>query len=126
MNQTIDLNISKKSAKAGDSIPHESAHLHVTGQATYIDDLPELENTMHLAVDFQIVPKAKSVSLIWMQYVKLMVSMQFSAKDIEVENNWGQLLKMIQFLPRNRLSFMDKPCLWLWPRVISKPVRQFA
>ncbi|EPG8905789.1 hypothetical protein NLS00_004232, partial [Acinetobacter baumannii] len=26
MNQTIDLNISKKSAKAGDSIPHESAH----------------------------------------------------------------------------------------------------
>ncbi|EPQ3764996.1 hypothetical protein MMM81_004087, partial [Acinetobacter baumannii] len=23
MNQTIDLNISKKSAKAGDSIPHE-------------------------------------------------------------------------------------------------------
>ncbi|EPL3597030.1 hypothetical protein N6A23_004089, partial [Acinetobacter baumannii] len=28
MNQTIDLNISKKSAKAGDSIPHESAHLH--------------------------------------------------------------------------------------------------
>ncbi|WP_410198341.1 hypothetical protein, partial [Acinetobacter baumannii] len=23
------------SAKAGDSIPHESAHLHVTGQATY-------------------------------------------------------------------------------------------
>jgi xanthine dehydrogenase large subunit len=36
MNQTIDLNISKKSAKAGDSIAHESAHLHVTGQATYI------------------------------------------------------------------------------------------
>ena len=51
MNQTIDLNISKKSAKAGDSIPHESAHLHVTGQATYIDDLPELENTLHLAVE---------------------------------------------------------------------------
>ena len=80
MNQTIDLNISKKSAKAGESIPHESAHLHVTGQATYIDDLPELENTMHLAVDFQIVPKAKSVSLIWMQYVRLKVFMQFFGK----------------------------------------------
>ena len=80
MNQTIDLNISKKSAKAGDSIPHESAHLHVTGQATYIDDLPELENTLHLAVGFSNCIKAKSVSLIWMQYVRQKVSMQFFGK----------------------------------------------
>ncbi len=38
---------------------HTSAHLHVTGQATYIDDLPELENTMHLAVGFSNCAKGK-------------------------------------------------------------------
>ena len=26
---------------AGQPLPHESAHLHVAGTATYIDDLPE-------------------------------------------------------------------------------------
>jgi xanthine dehydrogenase large subunit len=54
MNQSIELKSLKASAKAGQSIPHESAHLHVTGQATYIDDLPELENTLHLAVGFSM------------------------------------------------------------------------
>lgn len=99
----------------------------MTGQATYIDDLPELENTMHLAVGFSNCAKGK-ISKFDLDAVRQAdgVHAVFSAKDIEVENNWGQLLKMIQFLPRNRLSFMDKPCLWLWPRVISKPVRQFA
>ena len=31
------------------SLPHDSAHLHVTGQARYIDDLPCPANTLHLA-----------------------------------------------------------------------------
>ena len=29
---------------------HESAHLHVTGTATYVDDLPELAGTLHAAL----------------------------------------------------------------------------
>lgn len=31
----------------------------MTGQATYIDDLPELENTLHLAVGFSNCAKGK-------------------------------------------------------------------
>lgn len=127
MNQTIDLRVSKKSAKAGDSIPHESAHLHVTGQATYIDDLPELENTLHLAVGFSNCAKGK-ISKFDLDAVRQAegVYAVFSAKDIEVENNWGPIVKMTQFLPKSRSNFMDKPYLWSLPRVISKPVRQFA
>ena len=30
--------------------PHESAHLHVAGAATYIDDIPELRGTLHCAI----------------------------------------------------------------------------
>ncbi|MDE2613107.1 MAG: xanthine dehydrogenase molybdopterin binding subunit [Burkholderiales bacterium] len=29
---------------------HESAHLHVSGEAAYIDDLPELDGTLHIAL----------------------------------------------------------------------------
>ena len=34
----------------GISRPHESAHLHVAGEATYIDDIPEIAGTLHCAL----------------------------------------------------------------------------
>lgn len=34
----------------GASLTHESAHLHVTGTATYTDDIPELAGTLHAAL----------------------------------------------------------------------------
>ena len=33
----------------GTSLPHESARAHVSGSATYIDDIPELHGTLHAA-----------------------------------------------------------------------------
>ena len=33
----------RQGARVGISRPHESAHLHVAGEASYIDDLPELD-----------------------------------------------------------------------------------
>ncbi|MBK8738742.1 MAG: xanthine dehydrogenase molybdopterin binding subunit [Betaproteobacteria bacterium] len=35
---------------AGVSAPHESAHLHVAGEATYTDDIPELAGTVYAAL----------------------------------------------------------------------------
>src|SRR3982750_2051429 len=37
-------------ARVGISRPHESAQLHVAGEATYIDDIPELAGTLHCAL----------------------------------------------------------------------------
>ncbi len=36
--------------RSGKSVQHESAEKHVTGDAIYIDDMPELPNTLHVAV----------------------------------------------------------------------------
>jgi xanthine dehydrogenase large subunit len=33
----------------GQPAPHDSAHLHVAGRATYVDDIPEVRGTLHLA-----------------------------------------------------------------------------
>ncbi|MEO8738335.1 MAG: xanthine dehydrogenase molybdopterin binding subunit [Casimicrobiaceae bacterium] len=38
------------SAVAGAALPHDSAHLHVSGAATYIDDIAELRGTLHAAL----------------------------------------------------------------------------
>lgn len=40
-----------------DSLPHDSARLHVTGRATYIDDIPEPAGTLHIALGLS--PKAR-------------------------------------------------------------------
>ncbi len=37
-------------ARVGLSRPHESAHLHVAGEAAYVDDLPEPAGTLHAAL----------------------------------------------------------------------------
>jgi xanthine dehydrogenase large subunit len=35
---------------AGVDHPHESAHLHVAGEALYVDDIPEIAGTLHAAL----------------------------------------------------------------------------
>ena len=50
----IDTGVEAKAlaqgARVGISRPHESAALHVAGEATYVDDIPELTGTLHCAL----------------------------------------------------------------------------
>ena len=53
MNQITDATVrhdQRRAASVGRDHAHESAHLHVAGSATYIDDLPELAGTLHAAL----------------------------------------------------------------------------
>src|SRR2546422_11680109 len=34
----------------GAAIPHDSGHLHVSGEATYTDDIPEVRGTLYAAI----------------------------------------------------------------------------
>jgi xanthine dehydrogenase large subunit len=43
--------------------PHESAELHVLGQATYTDDIPEVQGTLHGALGLSSKPHAKIVAM---------------------------------------------------------------
>ncbi len=45
--------------RVGISRPHESAHLHVAGEATYIDDIPELAGTLHCALGLSPVANGR-------------------------------------------------------------------
>ena len=46
-------------ARVGISRPHESAALHVAGEATYIDDIPELAGTLHCALGLSPVANGR-------------------------------------------------------------------
>ena len=50
-------------AEVGQSRAHESAHLHVSGQATYVDDLPELAGTLHAALGLSPVAHGKLLGI---------------------------------------------------------------
>ena len=50
-------------SEVGISHPHESAALHVLGQATYTDDVPELHGTLHAALGLSQMAHARIVSM---------------------------------------------------------------
>ena len=50
-------------ARVGISLPHESAVLHVTGTATYADDIPELAGTLHCALGLSPVAAGKLLGM---------------------------------------------------------------
>jgi len=43
----------------GSSERHESAHLHVSGEARYVDDIPEPQGTLHAAIGMSARPHAR-------------------------------------------------------------------
>jgi xanthine dehydrogenase large subunit len=46
MNAPTPLHVLAQAGEQGQDIIHESATLHVTGTATYTDDIPELRGTL--------------------------------------------------------------------------------
>jgi xanthine dehydrogenase large subunit len=71
MNKPVDLPLSTTSVDGvaaagttpggvvGASHPHESAHLHVAGRATYIDDIAEVDGTLHAALGLSPVARGR-------------------------------------------------------------------
>lgn len=47
----------------GRPLPHESAHLHVSGAAPYTDDLPEPAGTLHAALGLSPIAHGRLVAV---------------------------------------------------------------
>ena len=43
----------------GQALEHDSARMHVTGEATYVDDIPEVRGTLHAAIGTSARPHAR-------------------------------------------------------------------
>ncbi len=53
----------RSGARVGISRPHESAHLHVSGEAAYTDDIPELVGTLHAALGLTPVASGRITAM---------------------------------------------------------------
>ncbi|MFT5398703.1 MAG: xanthine dehydrogenase large subunit [Planctomycetota bacterium] len=99
-----------REVKAGKSIAHESAHLHVSGEAAYVDDIGELIGTRFIAlglseqahatilsIDFEAVRHANGV-------VAVMV-----AADIPGVNDCGPIIKDDPILADGKVEYIGQP-----------------
>ena len=80
--------------RVGVSRPHESAHLHVSGEATYTDDIPEVTGTLYAALGLSREPHAriKSMNLDAVRAQPGVVAV-YTAKDIPGSNDVGPIVR---------------------------------
>ena len=80
-------------ARVGISRAHESAHLHVAGEATYIDDIPELAGTLHCALGLSPVARGRLTAMA-LDVIRALpgVVAVLSAQDIPGVNDCGSIV----------------------------------
>ena len=90
--------------------PHESAHLHVAGEATYVDDMPELAGTLHAA--FGLSPVAHG-RLTWIDLDAVRklpgVVDAFGADAIPGRNDCGPIVHDDPILADGTVWYLGQP-----------------
>ncbi|MFZ9179118.1 MAG: xanthine dehydrogenase molybdopterin binding subunit [Limnohabitans sp.] len=95
----------------GTEVVHESAHLHVTGGATYTDDIPELAGTLYAALVMSPVAHGELIgegidrAAILREHGVVAV---FTARDIPGENNCGPIVHDDPFLADGKVEFLGQ------------------
>ncbi|MBV8604365.1 MAG: xanthine dehydrogenase molybdopterin binding subunit [Pelomonas sp.] len=92
------------------SAPHESAALHVSGEATYCDDIAELQGTLHCALGLAPIAHGRllGVDLERLRAQPGVVAV-FTAADIPAANNCGPLVHDDPILAADELRYLGQP-----------------
>ncbi len=100
----------QRGAVVGISRPHESAHLHVAGTATYTDDIPELAGTLHAALGMSTQAHARIVNM-GLDRVKAApgVVAVFTSADIPGTNDCGPIIHDDPILATDTVHFIGQP-----------------
>ncbi|CAN5453802.1 xanthine dehydrogenase molybdopterin binding subunit [soil metagenome] len=93
IDEPAEARAERDGARVGVSRAHESAHLHVAGEATYIDDIPELAGTLHCALGLSPVANGvlTAMSLDVIRALPGVVAV-ISAEDIPGPNDCGSII----------------------------------
>ncbi len=94
----------------GEALPHDSAALHVTGEARYVDDLHEPPGTLHAALGLSTEAHARIVSMDLRPVREAPgVVAVLTAADIPGANNIGPVLPDEPALASERVEFRGQP-----------------
>ncbi|MDO6461269.1 xanthine dehydrogenase molybdopterin binding subunit [Granulosicoccaceae sp. 1_MG-2023] len=91
-------------------LPHESAHLHVAGEATYIDDIPESRGTLHCAIGMSTEAHAL-IQTLDLDAVRAApgVVLVITAEDIPGVNDCGPILHDDPILADGEVHYVGQP-----------------
>ncbi|AMM23635.1 xanthine dehydrogenase molybdopterin binding subunit [Variovorax sp. PAMC 28711] len=97
-------------ARVGISRTHESAELHVAGEATYIDDIPELAGTLHCALGLSPVANGRLTGMA-LDVIRALpgVVHVFSAADIPGTNDCGSIVHDDPILCSGEIRHLGQP-----------------
>jgi xanthine dehydrogenase large subunit len=97
-------------AAVGVARPHESAALHVLGQANYTDDIAEVRGTLHAALGLSDKPHAKivSIDLAPVRASRGVVAV-LTASDIPGVNDCGPIIHDDPILARELVQYVGQP-----------------
>ncbi|ALU90438.1 xanthine dehydrogenase molybdopterin binding subunit [Herbaspirillum rubrisubalbicans] len=97
-------------ATVGKPHPHESARLHVTGEATYTDDIVELQGTLHAALGLSQKAHAR-LRAIDLDKVKTApgVVAVLTAQDIPGDNQCGAIIHDDPVLADELVQYVGQP-----------------
>ena len=97
-------------AAAGTPHPHESAHLHVAGEALYVDDIPEIDGTLHCALGLSEKAHAvvRSIDLSAVRSAPGVVAV-LTAADIPGENDCGPIVHDDPILADGLVQYVGQP-----------------
>jgi len=97
-------------AQVGRPHPHESATLHVTGEATYTDDIPALHGTLHAALGLSQKAHAR-IAAIDLSAVRAAPGVRavLTARDIPGENQCGAILHDEPVLADGLVEYVGQP-----------------
>ena len=94
----------------GQSLPHESAVLHVSGRAAYTDDIPEAAGTLHAALGLSPVAHGRLLGLDRARLLALPgVVAVFSAADFPGPNDCGPIVHDDPILAEGELRYLGQP-----------------
>ena len=92
------------------AVPHESGHLHVSGEATYIDDIREHAGTLHAALGLSPIAHAR-IKALDLAAVKAMPGVEavFTAQDIPGTNDCGPIIHDDPILADGLVQYLGQP-----------------
>ncbi len=92
------------------SIAHESAHLHVTGEATFADDIPQLAGTLFIAlfISEKAHAKIEAIDFSAVEASAGVVSI-ITAYDIVGANDCGPIIQDDPILSADEVNYIGQP-----------------
>src|SRR5688572_9866673 len=91
------------------SLPHDSSHLHVSGNSEFVDDRTKLSNELFVEVFYSIHARAKIKKIKLEKALKSPGVVQiYTAQDIH-HNLWGTIFKDQPLLADKEVHFAGEP-----------------